>query len=289
MENMPYASENPPASLRCRGRLIPLEHPLVMGIVNVTEDSFYDGGKHLLPKDYLAHCEQLLNEGADILDIGCVSTRPQAKDLPEDEEIRTATEAIRNIHKQFPEALLSIDTWRASVAEACAENGADIVNDISGGDFDERMFPTVARLQLPYIVMHTSGKPEVMQALTDYDEDVVKSVFLALSRKVETLHRLQVRDVIVDPGFGFGKTKAQNFSLLKHFSVFRALECPLLCALSRKSMLYQSIQGTPQDALAATVAANLIALQQGANLLRVHDVKAAKDAITIWEACRDTD
>ncbi|MBO4281619.1 MAG: dihydropteroate synthase [Bacteroidales bacterium] len=288
MENNSQTLASQAGSLRCRGRLISLEHPLVMGIVNVTEDSFYDGGLHFLPEDYLHHCERLLKEGADILDIGCMSTRPNAKGIPEEEEIRTATEAIKNIHKHFPDALLSIDTWRASVAEACADNGVDIINDVSGGDFDERMFSLVAQRQLPYIVMHTSGKPEVMQTLTDY-EDVVQSVFRSLSQKVETLHRMQVKDVIVDPGFGFGKTRAQNFSLLKHFGVFRSLECPLLCALSRKSMLYQSINGGPEDALAATVAANLIALQQGANLLRVHDVKATKDAITIWEACRDAD
>lgn len=255
----------------------------MMGILNITRDSFFDGGRHYEEKDYIAHAERMLAEGADIIDIGCMSTRPGAETLPEAEELRVAAAAVRNLHTRFPEATLSIDTWRASVARAAMENGAAIINDISGGDFDAEMFPTVAALQVPYILMHTSGTPEVMQQRTQYD-DVVKSVFRHLSERLERLRLLNVKDVIADVGFGFGKTVEQNYELLRNFSIFKSLGCPLLCALSRKSMLYKVTGGTPSDALEATVAAHTIALIQGADMLRSHDVKAARDAIRIVEA-----
>ena len=254
-----------------------------MGILNVTRDSFFDGGCHFAEKDYLSHAEKMLEEGADIIDAGCMSTRPGAQTLPEDEELNAAEKVVRNLHNHFPQAVISIDTWRASVARTAVENGAAIINDISGGDFDEEMFPTVASLQVPYILMHTSGRPEVMQQKTQYD-DIVKEVLLYLSERLERLRLLNVKDVMADVGFGFGKTVEQNYKLLRNFSIFKSLDCPLLCALSRKSMLYKTIGGTPADALEATVAAHTIALMQGADLLRAHDVKAARDAIRIFAA-----
>ena len=272
-----------PYTINCNGRLLSTERPLVMGILNITRDSFFDGGRHYEEKDYIAHAEKMLAEGADIIDIGCMSTRPGAETLPEAEELRVAAAAVRNLHARFPEAILSIDTWRASVARAAVENGAAIINDISGGDFDTEMFPTVAALQVPYILMHTSGTPEVMQQRTQYD-DVVKSVFRHLSERLERLRLLNVKDVIADVGFGFGKTVEQNYELLRNFGIFKSLGCPLLCALSRKSMLYKVTGGTPSDALEATVAAHTIALIQGADMLRAHDVKAARDAISIVKA-----
>ncbi len=272
-----------PYTINCNGRLLSTERPLVMGILNITRDSFFDGGRHYEEKDYIAQAEKMLAEGADIIDIGCMSTRPGAETLPEAEELRVAAAAVRNLHARFPEATLSIDTWRATVARAAVENGAAIINDISGGDFDTEMFPTVAALQVPYILMHTSGTPEVMLQRTQYD-DVVKSVFRHLSERLERLRLLNVKDVIADVGFGFGKTVEQNYELLRNFGVFKSLGCPLLCALSRKSMLYKVTGGTPSDALEATVAAHTIALIQGADMLRAHDVKAARDAIRIVEA-----
>ena len=256
---------------------------MVMGILNVTADSFYDGGRYNREKDWLEHAGQLLSEGADIIDVGCMSTRPGAKTLPEEEELRIADQVTKSLAAHFPQAILSIDTWRASVARRAVGNGVAIINDISGGDFDAEMFPTVAYLQVPYILMHTSGTPDVMQRNTQYG-DVVAEVFRYLSERVEKLRLLNVKDVIADVGFGFGKTVEQNFTLLRNFSVFKELDCPLLCALSRKSMLYKTLGCTPEEALPATIAAHTIALQQGADLLRAHDVKAAKDAISIVAA-----
>ena len=270
-------------TINCNGKLLATRPPLVMGILNVTQDSFYDGGRHYTEKEYLCHAEKLLAEGADILDVGCMSTRPGALTLPEEEELRIADQVTQSLATHFPQALLSIDTWRASVARRAVENGVAIINDISGGDFDAAMFNTVAALQVPYILMHTSGTPDVMQRNTQYG-NVVAEVFRYLSERVEKLRLLNVKDVIVDVGFGFGKTVEQNYALLRNFSLFKNLGCPLLCALSRKSMLYKTIGGTPDEALPATVAAHVIALQQGADMLRAHDVKAAKDAISIVAA-----
>lgn len=271
----------------CRGKLLSIEKPLIMGILNVTADSFYDGGRYLEDGAMLRQAEKLLSEGADILDVGCVSTRPGAAEIPEATEVRTAENAIRRLSEHFPETILSIDTWRASVARACAEAGASIINDISGGDFDPAMFETVARLQVPYILTHTSGRPEVMQQHTGY-ADVVREVYLYLDERIRRLHLLNVKDVIADVGFGFGKTIGQNYELLRNFHIFQTLDCPLLCALSRKSMLYKITGGTPADALEATVTAHVLALQQGARFLRVHDVRAAKDAMAIYNATAGT-
>ena len=271
----------------CKGKLLSIEKPLIMGILNVTADSFYDGGRYLEDGAMLRQAEKLLSEGADILDVGCVSTRPGAAEIPETTEVHTAENAIRRLAEHFPETILSIDTWRASVARACAEAGASIINDISGGDFDPDMFPTVAGLRLPYVLMHNSGKPEVMQRHTDYP-DVVRAVFLYLDSRLQQLRSLNVKDVIADVGFGFGKTIGQNYELLRNFHIFQTLDCPLLCALSRKSMLYKITGGTPADALEATVAAHVLALQQGARFLRVHDVRAAKDAMAIYNATAGT-
>ncbi len=267
----------------CKGKLLSIEKPLIMGILNVTRDSFYDGGRYFNKESYLKQAEKLLQEGADFIDVGCASTRPLAVEIPETEELRTAVQVVDELLRHFPQALISVDTWRASVAGKCIEAGAAVINDISGGDFDPAMFETVARLQVPYILTHTSGRPEVMQQHTGY-ADVVREVYLYLDERIRRLHLLNVKDVIADVGFGFGKTVRQNFELLKNFEQFQELDCPLLCALSRKSMLYKTTGSTPENALPATLTAQLTALQKGALLLRVHDVAAAKDSITIWES-----
>lgn len=274
-------------TLNCKGHLISLEHPLVMGILNVTEDSFYDGGRYFGDeKKYLSRVEQLLNEGADIIDIGVMSTRPNAIELPEEEELKRVKEVISSVVKHFPKIILSVDTWRANVARLAVDMGASIINDISGGEFDPQMFPTVASLKVPYILMHTSGKPEVMQQKTVY-ENVVNDVFYYLSQRLQALNALNVSDVLIDVGFGFGKTIDQNYDLLRNLQTFKLLDCPLVLALSRKTMFWKLLNTTPEEALYATLAAESYALLQGVNILRVHDVKATKDIIKIIEKIKE--
>lgn len=274
-------------TLNCKGHLISLEHPLVMGILNVTEDSFYDGGRYFGDeKKYLSRVEQLLNEGADIIDIGVMSTRPNAIELPEEEELKRVKEVISSVVKHFPKIILSVDTWRANVARLAVDMGASIINDISGGEFDPQMFPTVASLKVPYILMHTSGKPEVMQQKTVY-ENVVNDVFYYLSQRLQALNALNVSDVLIDVGFGFGKTIDQNYDLLRNLQTFQLLDCPLVLALSRKTMFWKLLNTTPEEALYATLAAESYALLQGVNILRVHDVKATKDIIKIIEKIKE--
>ncbi|MGI6292200.1 MAG: dihydropteroate synthase [Bacteroidales bacterium] len=268
-------------SINCRGHLLSLKEVSVMGILNVTEDSFFDGGRYYgKEKTYLERVENMLSEGADIIDIGAMSTRPNAIELSEEEEYNRVKEVINNIVKHFPNAILSIDTWRSEVARLAIDSGAAIINDISGGEFDPKMFDTVAQLKVPYILMHTSGKPEVMQQQTQYN-DVVKDVYDYLSERLKCLYALNVTDVIIDVGFGFGKTIDQNYELLRNIAVFKTLDCPLLVALSRKTMFWKFLEITPAEALNATTIAHTYALLQGIHLLRVHDVKAAKEAIKI--------
>ena len=274
-------------TLNCKGHLISLEHPLVMGILNVTEDSFYDGGRYFGDeKKYLSCVEQLLNEGADIIDIGVMSTRPNAIELPEEEELKRVKEVISSVVKHFPKIILSVDTWRANVARLAVDMGASIINDISGGEFDPQMFPTVASLKVPYILMHTSGKPEVMQQKTVY-ENVVNDVFYYLSQRLQALNALNVSDVLIDVGFGFGKTIDQNYDLLRNLQTFQLLDCPLVLALSRKTMFWKLLNTSPEEALYATLAAESYALLQGVNILRVHDVKATKDIIKIIKKIKE--
>ena len=252
-----------------------------MGILNITEDSFFDGGIYFNNTDkYLSRIETMLEEGADMIDIGCMATNPKAKELSEYEELKITESTLKCILSRFPDVIFSIDTWRSTVAEMAIEMGVSIINDISGGEFDEKMFAVLARLQVPYILMHTSDKPEFMQQKTDY-QDVVSEVFLYISKRLEKLRLLGVNDVIVDPGFGFGKTISQNYNLLAELHLFKALGCPVLAGLSRKSMLYNFLETTPQQALNATTVANTIAILHGASILRVHDVKETKEAIKI--------
>ena len=267
-------------TINCKGKLVSTTPPLVMGILNSTGNSFYDGGKYLQGSDFLPQIEKMLSEGADIIDVGCMATNPNAEELDEKAELLSVEKALNQIIKRFPDTLFSIDTWRSSVAELAVAMGVSIINDISGGDFDAEMFSTVAKLQVPYIAMHTSEKPNLMQQNTDY-ENVVSDIFLCLSKKVEKLHLLGVNDVIVDVGFGFGKTMEQNYELLKYLKTFKTLNCPFLVGISRKSMLYRLLEISPEEALNATTVVNTIALLNGADILRAHDVKEAKEAVEI--------
>ncbi len=247
---------------------------VIMGILNVTEDSFYDGGRYETEKEILRRAEQILTEGGDIIDIGAMSTRPNALEIPESEEISRIVSAVKLIRGQFPESVLSIDTYRASVAETAVEAGANMINDISGGTFDPDMIPTIGQLQVPYCLMHTSAKPSVMQQHTEY-KDILANMLQFFGRQIEKLHVNHVHDIIIDPGFGFGKTLEQNYFLMKNMEVFLQLGFPILVGISRKSMIYKLFDSTPEHALNGTTILNTTALLKGASILRVHDVKEA--------------
>lgn len=267
-------------SMNVNGRLITFGRPLIMGILNLTPDSFFDGGRHNRVDDALRKAEQLIQEGADIIDIGAYSSRPGASPISPEEETNRAMPVIRELTQTHPDIILSIDTFRADVAEACVEAGVHIINDISGGTLDKEMFSTVARLQVPYILMHIRGTPETMQTLTDY-EDVVLDVATDLGKKISALRALGVKDIILDPGFGFAKTLDQNYELLHRVDELHYFGLPILGGISRKSMIYKKLDITPEEALTGTIALNTILLTKGIQLLRVHDVKEAKQLIDL--------
>jgi len=269
--------------LNCRGRLLSLEHPLVMGILNVTEDSFYDAGSYVKEKDWLLQTEQMLSEGADIIDIGCTSSKPGAKASDKEKESAQLTRVIDSVLMRFPDTIISADTYHASVARDAAEAGAAIINDISGGTMDAEMFETIARLKVPYILMHIQGTPENMHIAPSYS-DVVKETVHFFSEKISQLYDLGLSDIIIDPGFGFGKNIQHNFTLLKDLHVFKFFSNPLLVGVSRKSMIWKTLKTTPAEALNGTTVLNTIALLAGADILRVHDVKEAKECMKIMEA-----
>ena len=247
---------------------------IVMGILNVTEDSFYDGGKYTTEASVLERATQILAEGGDIIDIGAMSTRPNAMEIPEEEEISRIVKAVRTIRSHYPEAVLSIDTYRASVARTAVEAGADMINDISGGTFDPGMISTVGALQVPYCLMHTTSKPSDMQQHTEYN-DILADMLQFFGQQLEKLHAHHVHDIIIDPGFGFGKTLEQNYFLMDNLEVFQQLGLPILVGISRKSMIYKLLGTTPGEALNGTTVLNTIALMKGTDILRVHDVKEA--------------
>lgn len=268
-------------TLNCSNQLIDLSLPKVMGIINVTPDSFYDGGKSFTDVQILNQVEKMLEEGADFIDIGGYSSRPGANNVTEEEEIFRITRAINLILKKFPQTLISADTFRSHVAKKAVEAGAGMINDISGGDLDSKMMETVAELQVPFIVMHMRGTPKTMSSLTKY-HDVTVDVIKALSEKVKTARSFGINDIIVDPGFGlFAKNATQNFELLKHLELFQMLEVPILVGVSRKSFIYKTLEISPQEALPGTIAMNTVALLKGASILRVHDVKEAVECVTL--------
>ncbi|NPA46805.1 MAG: dihydropteroate synthase [Chlorobi bacterium] len=268
-------------AINCRGRLLRMETPLVMGILNVTPDSFYEGSRVNREDALLRRAEQMLREGAAILDIGGYSSRPGAEHVDAQTELARVVPAIESLHRHFPEAFLSVDTFRASVAKAAVEAGACMINDISGGNLDESMFPTVATLQVPYVLMHMKGTPQTMQLNPEYD-DVIMEINRFFARRIEELHALEVNDILVDPGFGFGKTLDDNYRILKHLDTFGRHGKPVLIGISRKSMLYKYLDGRPEDMLNATTAVHMLALQNGASVLRVHDVKEAVEAVRLF-------
>lgn len=269
-----------PGTLNVRGRLINLSTPRVMGILNVTPDSFFDGGRHVTEKDIVQHAEKMLEHGATFLDIGGYSTRPGAEEVSEEEELRRVLPAVRAVIKAFPDAMVAIDTFRSGVASAAVDAGASLVNDISAGALDPMMPATVARLEVPYIAMHMRGTPKTMNTLTDYD-DLISDIIRYFHERIGALHELGIRDIIVDPGFGFAKTVEQNFKLLSRLADLRILGKPILAGLSRKSMIWRTLMTTPENALNGTTCLNTVALLNGASILRVHDVREAVDTITL--------
>ncbi|MCD8266703.1 MAG: dihydropteroate synthase [Prevotellaceae bacterium] len=278
-----------PYTININGRLLDLSEPQVMGILNVTPDSFYEGSRKQTDKEIRERADEILSEGASIIDIGAQSTRPGARDIGEDEETARLERALSIVREYHPDAVISVDTFRSGVARRCVEQyGVGIVNDISGGDFDPEMFPTVAELGVPYILMHIKGQPDTMQDAPHY-ENLVQEVMLYFSERIARLRRLGVRDIILDPGFGFGKTLEDNYCLMRHLPLLRAFELPTLVGVSRKSMVFRLLGGSPKDALNGTTALNTIALTLGANILRVHDVRACLEAVKITKACFPSD
>lgn len=268
-------------TLNCNGTALDLSQPIIMGILNVTPDSFYDGGKYLGVEAAVQQAEQMIAQGATIIDVGGASSRPGANIVETEEEMRRVIPVISAIKQQYPDVILSIDTWRGVVAKAAVQAGASIINDISAGSLDPDMFPTVAELNVPYILMHIKGTPENMQQNPEY-QDITTEVLDFLIQKIAELRALGVKDIIVDPGFGFGKTIRHNYTLLNRLQEIKSvLQLPLLVGVSRKSMIYRLLDISPENALNGATALHVIALQQGANILRVHDVKEAVEVLKI--------
>lgn len=282
------AYEKTVRSMNLRGELYSFERPRVMGILNITPDSFYAGSRYDLPAGAVDRVGEMLDEGMDILDIGAFSSRPGAELISEEEEVKRLGAVLPAIRKEFSSVYISVDTYRSGVAEyVVKEFGVDMINDISAGEFDREMFPAIARLQVPYIIMHMQGEPSNMQDAPAY-ENVLNEVVKYLSGRIRELRMLGVNDIIADPGFGFGKSMDHNFTLLEGLSAFQMLEVPLLVGLSRKSMIFRSLEKEPSDALYGTVAAQSYALVQGADILRVHDVAAARDTVEIFMKIRES-
>lgn len=275
-------AEYKPYSLKIKNINYSITRPQVMGILNTTDDSFYDGGKYHTIDKALLRCEDMLHEGADIIDIGGQSTRPGADSITENEEIRRTAPVIDAIIKRFPDCIISIDTFRSAVANHAVRAGAAIVNDVSAGDDDEEMIRMVSRLQVPYIAMHKKGLPKTMQDQPHY-EDVLLEVKLYLENKLRLYRDAGIEDIVLDPGFGFGKTLDNNYHLLKHLDVFHTLNCPILVGVSRKSMVWKLLATEPSKALNGSTALHMLALAKGAHFLRVHDVKEAVDCVKIAE------
>lgn len=274
-------------TLNIKGKLVSLKEPLIMGILNITPDSFYAGSRKQTESDIAAQIEKMQEEGAAMLDLGGYSSRPDAAEVSEEEEMRRLEVALKLINRDYPDVTVSIDTFRSAIARRCVEEyGAAIINDISGGELDDKMFETVAQLRVPYIMMHMRGTPQTMQSLVDYN-NVTADIMKYFSQKLEKLFLLGMNDVILDPGFGFSKTLSQNYELMRHLSDFAIFDLPLLVGISRKSMIYKLLGSTPEESLNGTTVLNTFALLNGADILRVHDVRAAVEAVRIVQQLED--
>jgi dihydropteroate synthase len=269
-------------TINCLGQLIDLSSPKVMGILNVTPNSFYDGNRYNSENLILAQVEKMLSEGATFIDLGAYSSKPNAELVAEEEEIARLIPVLQSILKHFPETILSIDTFRSHVAKISLDSGAAIINDISAGTMDENMFGVVAHFHAPYIMMHMRGTPQTMTGMTDY-EDIIKEMLYYFSDKIDKARSVGINDLIIDPGFGFAKTLDQNYEVLQKLELFQNLDYPLLVGISRKSMVYKVLESSADAALNGTTVLNTIALSKGANILRVHDVKEAVESVKLFE------
>jgi dihydropteroate synthase len=269
-------------TINCKGELIDLKQPKVMGVLNITPDSFFDGGKFKDERSILIQVEKMLSEGATFIDVGAYSSRPGAEAVSEKKELARILPIIELLIQKFPKILLSIDTFRSTIASKCIDTGAALINDISAGKQDEQMLATIAKLKVPYIMMHMRGTPQTMQQQTEYDDFLVDILYY-FSERVAAARAFGIHDIILDPGFGFAKTIEQNFELLQKMNLLQNLDLPLLAGLSRKSMIYKTLATNAENALNGTTALNMIALNNGANILRVHDVKEAEECVTLYK------
>ena len=270
------------STINCKGQLIDLSQPKVMGILNITPNSFYDGGKYKDETQILNQVEKMLKDGATFIDVGAYSSKPNADFVSVEEEISRLLPIVNLLIEKFPDILLSVDTFRSQVAQKAIEAGVAIVNDISAGMLDDKMIETVAKLQVPYIMMHMKGNPQTMQSQTNY-EDIVKEMIYYFSERISVARSFGLNDIIIDPGFGFAKTLEQNYEVLQKLELFSMLELPLLAGISRKSMIYKTLGNSPEEALNGTTVLNTIALQKGAKILRVHDVKEAVECVKLMQ------
>ena len=268
-------------SINCRGELITFDQPKIMGIINITPDSFYEKSRHTQINDIYKQVDKMLTEGADFIDIGGYSSRPGADDIPLQEELDRVIPIVEKVAKSFPQARISVDTFRSEVAEQAVEKGAALINDISAGHLDDQMMNVVKKCQVPYVMMHMKGTPQTMKSLNQYD-DLVTDIKYYFSERIDQANQMGINDLIIDPGFGFAKNIDQNFELLSRLSDFDDLDYPLLIGLSRKSMIYKTLKTTADQALNGTTALNMLALEKGASLLRVHDVKQAVECCQLF-------
>lgn len=268
--------------MNCKGKLIDLSTPKVMGILNITPNSFYDGGKFIGENQILLQVEKMILEGATFIDIGAYSSKPNAEFVTEKEEIDRILPVLNLILNKFPATIISIDTFRSEVAKICIDNGASIINDISAGNLDDKMMEVVAKYNVPYIMMHMRGNAQTMQSLTNYD-NILKEMLFYFSDKIAKARSLGINDLIIDPGFGFAKTLEQNFEVLQKLELFQILELPILAGVSRKSMIYKTLESNTENALNGTTVLNTIALTKGAKILRVHDVNEAVECVKLFE------
>ena len=267
-------------TINCKGQIIDLSTPKIMGILNITPNSFYDGGKYSLENNAIAQVEKMLKEGATFIDIGAYSSKPNAEFVSEEEELNRIIPVVKTLIKEFPDSLLSIDTFRSTVAQECINNGAALINDISAGSLDEKMMEVIASNNVPYIMMHLRGTPQTMQDQTNY-EHIINEILTYFSDKVNKARSLGINDLIIDPGFGFAKTTDQNYEILSNLELFKMLELPILAGISRKSMIYKTLDTSPEEALNGTTVLNTIAITKGATIIRVHDVKEAMECVKL--------
>jgi len=269
-------------TINCKGYLLDFSKPVVAGILNVTPDSFYDGGKYTESEKIKIRAEQIIEEGAEIIDIGAFSSRPGAKQISEKEELNRLIPVLKMFQKDYPETILSVDTFRSEIAKIVVNDfGVSIINDISAGNMDKNMFPVIAELNVPYIMMHMKGTPDSMQDNPSYNE-IIKEILMFFAEKLKIAKQIGINDVIIDPGFGFGKTLEHNYQLLNELEKFKITDCPVLVGISRKSMIYELLKAKPDNVLPATLALNMVALEKGASILRVHDIKETVQVVKVF-------